>query len=356
MNTESPRAPRLTVSGVHHRYGNSHVLRDISLNVAPGEIVCLVGPSGCGKSTLLRLIAGLELLQAGEIRMDADCVASAQRHVQPEKRNTGLVFQDFALFPHMSLQDNVAFGLAHKPRAQREVITRTMLARVGLADRASDAPHTLSGGQQQRVALARALAPGPGLVLLDEPFSNLDVRLRHRLRTDTLALLRERNAASILVTHDPEEAMFMADRIALMHEGRIVQIGSPAELYYQPVSPFAAEFFGDVNRIQTHIIDGHAVTPVGRFPSSGLAEGSRAAVLIRPEAITLGAHAEAGSIAAEIIDSHMLGATTLVSLQVSDSSGGDMTLQSQLTSGIACMAGDTVWLRIDSAGAFVFAD
>ncbi|MDQ8023469.1 MAG: ABC transporter ATP-binding protein [Moraxellaceae bacterium] len=345
---------RLHASGLRHRYDRSDVLRDVSVSVAPGEILCLVGPSGCGKSTLLRLIAGLERVQAGSIEIDGELIASADRHVLPERRDVGLVFQDFALFPHMSLADNVAFGLGKLPRAQRKSVALDMLSRVGLADRADDAPHVLSGGQQQRVALARALASRPRLMLLDEPFSNLDVRLRHRMRIDTLRLLKDSNSASIMVTHDPDEAMFMADRIALMNEGRIVQLGSPAELYRQPQSPFAAEFFGDVNRIDAVAVQGRAVTLLGIFDAPGIADGGRVQVLLRPEALLAHAQALPGSVPAQVLASHMLGGYSLLELTVQASDGRQVTVQAQVPSAGQWHAGQTVHVTVNPAGVFVF--
>ncbi|MEC5396222.1 ABC transporter ATP-binding protein [Uliginosibacterium sp. H1] len=356
-----PAAPvtghRLLASGLRHRYDRSDVLRDVSIDVAPGEILCLVGPSGCGKSTLLRLIAGLERVQAGSIAIDGELIASADSHVLPERRDVGLVFQDFALFPHMSLADNVAFGLGKLPRAQRKVVALDMLSRVGLADRADEAPHVLSGGQQQRVALARALASRPRLMLLDEPFSNLDVRLRHRMRVDTLRLLKDSNSASVMVTHDPDEAMFMADRIALMNEGRIVQLGSPDALYRNPHSPFAAEFFGDVNRIDAVAVQGRAVTPLGAFDAPGVADGARVQVLLRPEAILVHPQPVPGSVSARVAASHMLGSYSLLELtvQAAHADGGRaLTIQAQAPGSLRWLAGQEIHLTVNPAGIFVF--
>ncbi len=350
-----PRARHLSLSDVSHHFGARAVLHGISLDLAAGELLCLVGPSGCGKSTLLRLIAGLEPVQAGRIDIAGECVAAPQRHVLPEQRDVGLVFQDFALFPHLTLQDNVAFGLGRLPRAERPARAHAMLARVGLADRAADHPHTLSGGQQQRVALARALAPGPRLVLLDEPFSNLDVRLRHRLRHQTLALLRETGTAAILVTHDAEEAMYMADRIALLHAGHIVQMGSPEALYHHPASPFAAEFFGEVNRLQGRVRDGQVHTALGALPAHGLQDHSAADVLVRPEALVLRAEGESG-LAARISGHHMLGATTLLALELQPSVDGaaPVRLQAQVASDARWQDGSTVRLAVRPEGCWAF--
>ena len=221
----------LGLEGVGHSYdGVLEVVSGFSLGVGAGEIVCLLGPSGCGKSTVLRLAAGLETLQRGRIQLRGETVADGESGVgqPPERRNVGLVFQDFALFPHLTVARNVAFGLADLPEHQRGQRALEALAQVGMAAYAGSYPHALSGGQQQRVALARALAPRPSVMLLDEPFSGLDARLREQIRDDTLRVLKRSGAATLLVTHDPEEAMFMADRIYLMQAGKLIQSGPRA--------------------------------------------------------------------------------------------------------------------------------
>ena len=208
----------LELQNVNVRRGPAHVLQDLSLAVGEGEVVCLVGPSGCGKSTVLRLAAGLETLQRGRVSMRGEVVGdpAARVGVPPERRPVGLVVQDFALFPHLTVGGNVAFGLSQRPVTDRDRRVREVLRQVGMEGYVDAYPHALSGGQQQRVALARALAPEPSILLLDEPFSGLDERLREQVRDDTLRLLRRNGTAALLVTHDPEEALFMADRIYLM--------------------------------------------------------------------------------------------------------------------------------------------
>lgn len=233
----------LTLHNVRHAYDGHTVVKGVDLSVAPGEVVCLLGPSGCGKTTLLRIAAGLEVLQEGSVTLDDTYIAMpGQRHLPPEKRNVGLAFQDSALFPHLSVLQNVAFGLKHLASRQRRERATQLLEQLGMAKYVDVYPHMLSGGQQQRVALARALAPSPRLMLLDEPFSSLDARLRDRIRDDTLHVLKKVGAATLLVTHDPEEAMFMADRIALMRDGQIVQTGTPQALYCTPQDPFVVTF------------------------------------------------------------------------------------------------------------------
>lgn len=285
-------APALCLSGVHHRYGRRAALTEVDLVLAPGEILCLLGPSGCGKSTLLRLAAGLEPLQAGTIAILGRPVAGPRTAVPPERRGVGLVFQDYALFPHLSVLDNVGFGLRRLSSAERRQQALAMLARVEMAEFAAAYPHQLSGGQQQRVALARALAPRPAVLLLDEPFSGLDSRLRRQVRDQTLAVLRDHGVACVMVTHDAEEAMAVADRIAVMLEGRIVQTGTPDDLYLRPVDGFVAAFLGDVNRIGGRMRAGAVETVLGRIPINAACtcchgDGAAMEVLVRPEGMRI---------------------------------------------------------------------
>ena len=247
-------------------YGGARVLDDVGLTLPGGEVTCLLGPSGCGKSTLLRIAAGVERQDRGTVRIGGRVVSDATRHVPPEGRSIGLMFQDFALFPHLTVAGNVGFGLGGRDRAGR---TELLLARVGLARHADKYPHQLSGGEQQRVALARALAPRPPILLMDEPFSSLDNRLRDGIRDQTLDILKEEGTAVLLVTHEPEEAMRMADRIVLMREGRIVQQGAPYAIYNSPVDKEAAMFFSDVNVVHGVVQDAAADTPFGRFATPG---------------------------------------------------------------------------------------
>jgi iron(III) transport system ATP-binding protein len=288
MRTRTPAAiaARLTYRGVTHRYGAVEAVKDFDLDIAPGEIVSLLGPSGCGKTTLLRLAAGVERPSAGTILIN-DREVAGTRFEPPERRGVGLMFQDFALFPHLTNLANVMFGLKSMPNAEAEREARLALDRVGLGSHAAQYPHMLSGGEQQRVALARAVAPRPSVLLMDEPFSGLDRRLRDQVRADMLHVLRESRVTCVIVTHDAEEAMLLADRVALMRAGRLVQQGEPRALYREPVDLFAARFFCELNVVAATVHDGVAVTPVGRFPAMHLPEGSTAMVAIRPQGISL---------------------------------------------------------------------
>lgn len=287
----------LSFQNVSHQFGDFRAVDDLSLDVMEGEIVCLLGPSGCGKTTSLRLAAGLETLQAGQISINGKPVGTPGRSVPPEARRIGMVFQDYALFPHLTVAGNVGFGLKSDGREAR---VAEVLARVGLQDRAKVFPHQLSGGEQQRVALARALAPAPGLMLMDEPFANLDVTLRNAVRDETLALLKRLGATVMLVTHDPEEAMRMADRIAVMQAGRLVQFGPATDVYLKPANRFMATFFGPVNELPA-VAEGDRVTcALGVLPQpSGVASGPLD-MLIRPEGVRMRTAGEEGQAAGNV--------------------------------------------------------
>ncbi|MBY6030140.1 ABC transporter ATP-binding protein [Halomonas sp. DP8Y7-1] len=350
------QTPLMTMHKVQHRYADALAVRDVSFSIAPGEVVCLLGPSGCGKTTLLRIVAGLEALQSGELVFDGERLAApGLAHVPPEKRSVGLAFQESALFPHLSVLDNVSFGLKGLPSAKRRQRALELLAQLGMDGYAEAFPHTLSGGQQQRVALARALAPSPKLMLLDEPFSSLDARLRDRIRDDTLHVLKQLGAGTLLVTHDPEEAMFMADRIVLMREGRVVQAGTPEELYCAPATPFVVTFFGDVNRLEGTVQRGYVRTAVGPV-ASDLAEGSRAQVLVRPEALRV---VEIDSPNAHEHHSHvlmarLLGRSSLLHLCVHGSDGQEAHMHARVPGVFLPREGQAVQVSLDPAQAFVY--
>jgi iron(III) transport system ATP-binding protein len=261
-------------------------VRAVSFDLEPGEIVCLLGPSGCGKTTLLRIAAGIERPQTGRVLIDDVEMAGPRRFVPPERRNIGLMFQDFALFPHMSIIDNVAFGLRELSRADALNEARHALKRVGLESYENDYPHRLSGGEQQRVALARAIVPRPQVMLMDEPFSGLDQRLRDNVRAETLALLKETRATAMLVTHDPVEALGLADRILLMRRGHLIQTGTPTEIYRRPADAEAARFFCDMNELTGRVRNGRAETALGTFSAEDHPEGEAVLVMLRPQAFS----------------------------------------------------------------------
>jgi iron(III) transport system ATP-binding protein len=351
-------ADALRLEAITHSYGGRPAVDRLDLVVAAGETVCLVGPSGCGKTTALRIAAGLEPLQVGRVLIGGQVVADGTIERAPERRGVGMMFQDYALFPHLTIAGNVAFGLAGRPPREREARTREMLEQVGLVEYADFYPHTLSGGQQQRIALARALAPSPRLLLLDEPFSGLDARLREELRADTLALLRRSGTATLMVTHDPEEAMFMADRLEVMRAGRIEQQGTPRDIYDRPVNPFVAAFFSQVNRLDGLVVGGRVTTPVLDLPAGELREGTRVDVVVRPEAVRLTPAAEqepAAATIALVTDVRTVGRASLVRLCMQGSSGREWHLEARLSGRDLPDVGSRVAVSVAAGQAFVFA-
>jgi iron(III) transport system ATP-binding protein len=283
----------LELDGVTKRFGEETVVEDLDLSVREGELLTLLGPSGCGKTTTLRLIAGLEEPDSGEIRLRGEPVAGGERFVAPETRDVGIVFQEFALFPHKTAAENVAFGLHEMPREEREERVDELLDLVGLSAHRESYPDQLSGGQQQRVALARSLAPEPKLLLLDEPFSNLDVDLRVEMREEVRSILKAAGVTAVSVTHDQEEAMSISDRVAVVNDGAIEQVGEPEAVFQHPESRFVASFLGHASFVSGVIRDDHVDTGIGKVPVErvhGLTEvydGAEVDLLVRPDDVAL---------------------------------------------------------------------
>lgn len=344
-------AARVTFENVERWYSTTHALRGVSLDIAPGEVVCLLGPSGCGKTTLLRVAAGIEKPSRGRVLFNDLEVAGEERFVPPERRNVGLMFQDFALFPHLTILENVSFGLWSLPGEEARKVAFAALERVGLSRYASGYPHALSGGEQQRVALARAIAPRPGVLLMDEPFSGLDVQLRQSMQDETSRLLRETRATSIIVTHDPEEAMRLADRIAVLRHGRIVQEGKAEDLYARPADLFVARLFSDINEVEGgEVIDGRVTTPLGSLIAPGLAPGSRASLGIRQRAIELLPAGQGRP--GRVLDVRFLGDVVVVDVVVE---GLDEVLRARLRGGPQPAKGSEVGVAVDMQQTLVFA-
>ncbi len=259
-------------------------ISNISLSAYQGEILCILGPSGCGKTTTLRVIAGFEPVREGELYLGGTRVAAPGLLVPAEQRRVGMLFQEYALFPHLRVSANIAFGLQHLTRAQRSPRVHQMLALTGLVGLEQRYPHELSGGQQQRVALARALAPNPVILLLDEPFSNLDPDMAGRMRQDLHDLLKRTKTTALLVTHDHEEAFAMADRVAVFKDGRLEQFDTPETIYHEPSSPFVADFVGQADFVPGVVRNGTVVTEIGEFPNHvGFRDGVQVVVMIRPD-------------------------------------------------------------------------
>ncbi len=279
---DQAESPRLSVRNLSRSFDGRRVVDDVSFDVHPGQVLSLLGPSGCGKSTTLRMIAGVDDSETGMIEVDGQTVFSPELSLPPEARSIGLMFQDFALFPHLSVADNIGFGLSGGRRAKADRI-KEMLERVSMAGFGDAYPHQLSGGEQQRVALARAVAPRPRIMLMDEPFSGLDNRLRDEIRDATLEVLKDEGAAVVLVTHEPDEAMRMSDQIALMRLGRIVQQAAPYNIYNAPADRKAAAFFSDLNIIKGVVQGALTSTPFGDFLTPGHPDGTHIEIAIRPQ-------------------------------------------------------------------------
>jgi iron(III) transport system ATP-binding protein len=326
--TASPataKTPFLTVRALSKRFGDFTALNRVDLDVGEGEFVCFLGPSGCGKTTLLRAIAGLDPQNEGAITIAGRDVS----HAPPAARDFGIVFQSYALFPNLTVADNVGYGLVNRGDAKPAVRARVaeLLGLVGLADQSAKYPVQLSGGQQQRVALARALATSPGLLLLDEPLSALDARVRLRLRDEIKSLQKRLGVTTIMVTHDQEEALSMADRIVVMNHGVVEQVGAPQDIYLRPITAFVADFVGRLTFLQGRMVGEHRVEIGGMSfdcaDPGGFAAGTEVEVALRPEAVILGGSDGAGanSFPARIVDVEFLGSFSRVELALDDAEG-----------------------------------
>ncbi len=314
----------LEVNNISKSYDRQAVVKNLSLSLQKGTLGCILGPSGCGKTTILRIIAGFEGIDAGEIRINQTIVSGRHILVPTEQRRIGMVFQDYALFPHLSIKDNVAFGLRNINGEKKEKRTDELLQLVRLADAAQKFPHEISGGQQQRVALARALAPEPELLLLDEPFSNLDVTLREQLSTEVREILKEQATTALMVTHNQYEAFAVGDEIGVIQDGQLVQWDTGHNLYHRPANNWVADFVGDGVLLPGRVIDDRRVqTGLGilegqfKYPCQN---GCPADVLIRPEDII---HDDASRFKAKILKKHFRGANILYTLQLPS---GDVVL------------------------------
>ncbi len=310
---------RLDFTDVSHAYGHTTVLQGVSFAVEPGMIACLLGASGCGKTTVLRCIAGFEPVLSGTVALDGTVMSAKGVSVPPEQRRIGVVFQDFALFPHLTVAGNIEFGLRHTAATDRDARVRELLNMIGLADLGAKYPQELSGGQQQRVALARALAPRPRLLLLDEPFSNLDVEMRERLSIEVRDILKQEKITAVLVTHDQNEAFNIADMVGIMKDGRIEQWDTPYRLYHEPRTRYAANFIGAGLFLPgTVLADGQIRVELGVFMPDqvpGWPAGTVVDVLLRPDDVL---HDDASPLQAKVLHKAFRGAAFLYTLQLPD--------------------------------------
>jgi iron(III) transport system ATP-binding protein len=342
-------AAKLAFQNISHSFGpDAETLNDVTLTAEPGEVLCLLGPSGSGKTTLLRIAAGIETQRTGRVLLNDREIAGPSVFLPPEQRSIGLVFQDFALFPHLSILDNVRFGLTALSREEAKREAMISLERVGLEGYASSFPHILSGGEQQRVALARALAPRPAVLLMDEPFSGLDSRLKDSVRAETLAILRQSRATAIVVTHDAEEAMRMGDRIALLRDGRLKQSGRAEELYLKPADLFVAGFFSELNIFPTRAENGIADTPVGKVAADA-ADGALLDVAIRTSGFAVSE--TSGEAEARILSRRYLGVVELLELAVS---GAETPVRARVRCGALSASARDIWLSPLKSDVLVF--
>ena len=349
QHMDAPLSPILELRSVSCAYDPKRpAILNISFSVGEGEILCLLGPSGCGKTTILRAIAGFEPVRSGEILLSGRMVSSSSGAIPTEERHVGMVFQEYALFPHLCAADNIAFGLGNLPRTARMDRVQEMLRLTGLEGFERRYPHELSGGQQQRVALARALARNPVVLLLDEPFSNLDPDMAGRMRQDLHALLRRMKTTTILVTHDHDEAFAMADRIAVLNEGRLEQMASPEHIYHMPATPFVADFVGQADFIPGQVQHGMVQTELGEFPNTlGGEEGARLVVMIRPDDIRLIPNPMA---VAQIVVRQFRGSENLYTIQL----GSGRVVHSSESSTTVYQTGTTVDLHVSASHTVLF--
>ncbi|WP_425413972.1 ABC transporter ATP-binding protein [Saccharospirillum impatiens] len=341
----------LKIDNLACQYGSVPVLKNIGLQVLEGEICCLLGPSGCGKTTLLQAIAGFTPLVTGQIELDAQIIAEPGSGMAPEARGIGMVFQDYALFPHLTVRQNIGFGLKSVDRTERQVRIREALDLVKMEALADRYPHELSGGQQQRVALARALAPKPRLLLMDEPFSNLDTELRRSLSREVRRILKTAGITAIMVTHDRDEAFVVSDRLGVMDQGRLLQWGTPAQVYHQPATPLVASFVGDGNWIEGRVLDSQTLaTELGTVHQPGhlWTAGKSLDIFVRPHEVTVTDAFDAVQV--ETLSGEFLGTQTLYRFRLH--SGRE--LEAQFGSQAVFQPGSTLGLALTSANLVAF--
>jgi iron(III) transport system ATP-binding protein len=341
---------QLVVESLAYDYHKETVIKQVSLEVASHELVCLIGASGCGKSTLLRLIAGLQTPLKGRVLIDDHCVFDRKVNMPPEKRGVGLVFQHPALFPHLTVAENIAFAVRQLPASEKKALTQERMAQVQLEGKEKHYPHMLSGGEQQRVALGRALMTNPSVMLLDEAFANLDVLLRKQVRDEMVQLLKSLDVATLLVTHDPEEAIRVADRLYILEQGNIVQKGRSQSIYAHPKTFFAARLFGDVNCIAATVVQGMCETVFGKARAEGYADGVSVNVCFRPEDCAL---VESGRGCQGIVkETHFLGHHSLIYIQLEEKQVG---LHVRTSSAVLPAVGDRVNVDVDMQNLMLFA-
>ena len=344
----------LDVKQLSHFFGEKEALTNLNFSIDHNSIVSVLGPSGCGKTTLIRLIAGLEQIQNGEIFLEKSLVANKNLNVPPEKRSISYVFQDFALFPHMTVLENISFAAGSKSNKKQLIDQVINLSKVeNFLDKY---PHSLSGGEQQRVALARSIAVQPKLLLLDEPFSDLDINLKREIIDDTLHLINSLESSAIVVTHNAEEAMFLSDTILVMEKGKLIQIGTPHEIYFKPSNLYVASLFGETNIFQSKVIDNTCLTPLGRIKCSNLSNNQDVDVVVRPEAIKLNLEKSPllNPNSGVVVDSKFLGNSAIIHMTVNDEKNNKHHIHSKVMGNFLPPPASSVSVTLDEDHVFIF--
>ena len=343
------------IEKLSHKIGKKEILKNINFTLNKDGISCVLGPSGSGKTSLLKLIAGLERVQSGSIKINGKEVSSKSKHLPTEKRNIGFLFQDYALFPHLTVKQNLEYPVNYKtsPHTIDDIIKL-----IKLPNSLSKYPHELSGGEQQRVALARSIISNPDILLLDEPFSSLDLNLREDVRDDTLHLLQKSNVSVIIVTHDPFEAMFISNQISIMDtDGKIVQSGSPAELYNNPINSYVAEFFGETNRFEGIVKNSQIITPVGNISAPKELENQNVKIHIRPKGVKLNKQpTPVNGIKGTVMASKLMGSFSFVHLSVLDKNNEVFHIHSHMPPDFNPKQSSAVEIEIDEKQTFIFQD
>ena len=344
----------LDVKQLSHFFGEKEALTNLNFSINHNSIVSVLGPSGCGKTTLIRLIAGLEQIQNGEIFLEKSLVANKNLNIPPEKRSISYVFQDFALFPHMTVLENISFAAGSKSNKKQLIDQVINLSKVeNFLDKY---PHSLSGGEQQRVALARSIAVQPKLLLLDEPFSDLDINLKREIIDDTLHLINSLESSAIVVTHNAEEAMFLSDTILVMEKGKLLQIGTPHEIYFKPSNLYVASLFGETNIFQSKVDDNTCLTPLGRIKVSNLPNNHDVDVVIRPEAIKLNLEKSPllNPNSGVVVDSKFLGNSAIIHMTVNDERNNKHHIHSKVMGNFLPPPASSVSVTLDEDHVFIF--
>ena len=342
------------INNLSHTINNHNILKNINLELDKDKIACILGPSGCGKTTLLKLIAGLEKVKSGEILLNNTIVSSPSRHLNTEKRKIGFLFQDYALFPHLTVKENLNFAIRNNKKITHDI--NEIIEIIKLPNSLQKYPHELSGGEQQRVALARSIISQPDFLLLDEPFSSLDLNLKEEIRDDTLHLLQKSNVTVLIVTHDPFEAMFISNKIYIMKkEGEIVQSGTPNDLYNNPANSYVAGFFGETNKFRGIVKNSQIQTPIGNIKSYKKFESKEVEVHVRPQAIKL--HQEqtpVNGVKGTVMASRLMGSYSFVHISVLDKNNEVVHVHSHMPPSFAPNQSSAVGIEVDPDQIFIF--